>query len=378
MRRTGPPIPTGTSWSALCLGLLGLLATADVAVGQAHNFTGTYAVPPFLAGALLPARRTALIGALAVLCALTITLLDAVDGLVGTIRVGAVLLSAVSAPWVAHVREAREQRLAKLTRVAEVAQKAVLAPLPTVSGPLAVASAYRSASDEAAIGGDLIDLVETASSTRLIVGDVRGKGLTAVQLAASTLRSFRDACVSGAGLQEAVAQIDRRLVHDLGDEDFVTAALADVSPAGLLELVNCAHPPPLLVRAGQPPRLLEPASPDVPFGLGPAPQPLRLQLEPGDRLLFYTDGLIEARSRRGGFVPLEELTATLGTAVFEDALDEVLTALRGSVAGRFGDDLALLLVEYDPAHTGRRREVATLRPGSRVTAARAAAEPRAS
>ncbi|NHC16075.1 PP2C family protein-serine/threonine phosphatase [Motilibacter deserti] len=379
MRVSGSGATSPRGWTVVCLGLLVALASADLGLGEDRNFSGTLAVPAFMAGALLSPRRTALIGALAVTCALVLVLLDSVPGVVAPIRVGAVLLAALLAPWVAGVREAREARLVKMTRVAEVAQKAVLAPLPAITGPLAVASAYRSASDEASIGGDLIDLVETAEGARLVVGDVRGKGLAAVHLAASTLRSFRDAALTTATLPDAVQAIERRIARDLGEEDFVTAALASVSTAGLLELANCAHPPPLLVGPGGVRRLLEPAEPALPLGLGAAPVVQRVQLRPGDRVLFYTDGLVEARSADGSFVALDEVTGTLADAPFEAALDEVVARLRAAVGGRLTDDLALLLIEYAPAPVPSRREVATVRSGTRssVNPERAAAGPSA-
>jgi sigma-B regulation protein RsbU (phosphoserine phosphatase) len=153
-----------SAWSGLCLLVLLGLVTADLLLGQ-DSVAGTLAVPPVMASVLATRRQTAAVG------------------------VGALLAAAVLGVWAAGQRTAREQRLAHLTRVAEVAQNAILLPVPSRTGPLALAARYRSASHDASVGGDLLDVVETSTGTFAIVGDVRGKGLAAVRLAASALRA---------------------------------------------------------------------------------------------------------------------------------------------------------------------------------------------
>src|SRR5512142_2624861 len=89
----------------------------------------------------------------------------------------------------------------------------------------ALAARYLSAAAEARIGGDLYEVLPRPGAVRLIVGDVRGKGLDAVRTATVVLGEFR-AAVDRDDLVDAVVQMDARLRPYLGDEDFVTALLA--------------------------------------------------------------------------------------------------------------------------------------------------------
>lgn len=108
---------------------------------------------------------------------------------------------------------------------------------------------YSAAAAEARIGGDLYALLPTPYGVRLIVGDVRGKGLPAVSTAALVLGVFQEAAYDEPDLLAVVARIERSLARNLGTDDFVTAVVAGYPQAGHLEVVNCGHAPPLLVRA---------------------------------------------------------------------------------------------------------------------------------
>jgi serine phosphatase RsbU (regulator of sigma subunit) len=72
------------------------------------------------------------------------------------------------------------------------------------------------------------------------------------------------------------------------------------------------------------------------------------RLSPGDRILLYTDGALEARDRSGDFVDLMKVVAPVAEGSLDEALDEVLAALRRATGPHLGDDLALLLAEYRP------------------------------
>jgi GAF domain-containing protein len=244
--------------------------------------------------------------------------------------------------------EYRQQtsRLATITRVAEAAQRAILAPVPPRVGPLALAAAYVSAAEEALVGGDFYETVVREGAVRLLIGDVRGKGLDAVRLATVVLGQFRAAGVECDGLGAVAAQMDQRLAPYLDDEDFVTALLVEVAPDGSCQLVSCGHPPALHVRAGTVSEVA--CSPSVPLGLGALPPPATIQLERGDRLLLYTDGLIEARDQAGHFAELDSLVAPLATEPLASALDHVLERLSAVAGGALADDLAMLVAEYRP------------------------------
>ena len=102
-----------------------------------------------------------------------------------------------------------------------------------------------------------------------------------------------------------MAALDRRVAGELGEEDFVTVVVVEFGPQGWLRLVNCGHPPPLLVQpTGR--VLVAPRQPAPPLGLDPAPVVEQVRLGPEDRLLLYTDGLVEARAATGRPFELDE------------------------------------------------------------------------
>jgi len=94
---------------------------------------------------------------------------------------------------------------------------------------------------------------------------------------------------------------------------------------------------------------------------------------PGDRLLLYTDGLVESRNHHGDFLPEDQIATALLAADCDQALDTLVTAVRRHIGGRSHDDMALLLLEYGayPAQRRQRtppldrRQDATFRPGLR-------------
>jgi serine phosphatase RsbU (regulator of sigma subunit) len=237
-------------------------------------------------------------------------------------------------------------RLADVTRVAEAAQHAILSPPPDRIGPVALAARYASAAAEALVGGDLYEVVRRPGAVRLLIGDVRGKGLAAVRTATIVLGEFRAAAADLADLAAVARQLDRRVRDYLADEDFVTALLAEIRDDGSYTLAACGHPPALLVSAGGV-TVVDSGEPTLPLGLGADPVPVSGRLDVGDRLLLVTDGLLEARDSGGGFVDVVRLVAPLVVGgALGPALDEVLAALREAVGMDLGDDLALLLAEY--------------------------------
>jgi serine phosphatase RsbU (regulator of sigma subunit) len=237
-------------------------------------------------------------------------------------------------------------RLADVQRVAEAAQRAILAPVPSRIGPISLAGRYVSASAEALVGGDIYEIIQRHDGVRLLVGDVRGKGLAAVRTATIVLGEFRAAAADVDDLGEVAAQIDRRLRPYLGDEDFVTAAVAEVANDGRFAVASCGHPPPLIVSNR---RLHElPVGHTLPLGLGAAPEVVSGRFESGDRILLYTDGVIEARDASRRFVDLVDIAAPVVDGDLHSVLDEMLASLHRAVGRELGDDLALLVAEYRP------------------------------
>ncbi|WP_326651299.1 PP2C family protein-serine/threonine phosphatase [Streptomyces sp. NBC_01750] len=274
-------------------------------------------------------------------------------------REQAIVLSALVAVTLASslasaLRGRRERVLEAVRSVAEAAQHALLRPVPATVGQFQVAVRYSAAAAEARIGGDLYALVPTPYGIRLIVGDVRGKGLPAVSTAALVLGVFREAAYDEPDLLDVVGRIERSLARNLGPDDFVTAVVAGYAGGERMEIVNCGHAPPLLVR-GSDVRAVEPTHPTPPLGLsaltGEAPNLQVLSFTDGDQLLLYTDGVTEARNHSREFYPLIEGVARH----LSDEPSRTVAALHNEllehVGGRLHDDAALLLLRK-PAVAG--------------------------
>jgi serine phosphatase RsbU (regulator of sigma subunit) len=245
-------------------------------------------------------------------------------------------------------RRRRERDLADVSTVAEAAQRILLRPVPTEVGPILIAAHYVSASASARIGGDLYEVITTPNGIRLIVADVQGKGLAAARTASVVLGAFREAAHDAANLADVAARLEISLGRQAADEEFVTAVLADVPADGSpVEILNCGHPPPLLIWSGTA-SFTEPPETGLPLGLtqlaSSERKPSAVTLAPGARLLFYTDGISEARDDAGAFYPLDGCGDLLETG----DLDAALTGLSDDVVRHVGrqlqDDAALLLV----------------------------------
>jgi len=275
-------------------------------------------------------------------------LLGIPDGIFGTtdhlLRCVGVATGAALGVFLAHRRVEQEQILVRVTRIAEVAQRTILRPIPPRMGRVALAVRYLSASEDALVGGDFYEVAVTRHGLRVLVGDVKGKGLEAVQLAALVLAGFR-AAAAHPSLVELAAELDHSIRPRLGEEDFVTAVLAQFGRHGELRLVNCGHPPPLRFRAGAAERLAS-AEPTTPLGLDPAPTIQRFTLAASDRVLLYTDGLMEARAPGGRQFELDgQVEAVLAASSLGAALDGLVARLLDHAGGRLDDDLALVLAQ---------------------------------
>lgn len=331
---------------AVAFGALAVILLLDVWFTSGLVISGSYAIAAVLAAVLLPVRTTALIGCVAVA-------LSASSGLwndnFGTkewavrLALGAAL--AVIAVAAATVRVRREEALRRMTVIAETAQRAVLRAMPTAVDSVGFAARYVSATEEALIGGDLYEVVATPHGVRVIVGDVRGKGLDAVQMAATVLGEFRRAAYRHASLPAITDDLDAVVRSMAGAEDFVTCLVAEFHTDHTVTLVNCGHHPPLLVTADGGVQVAAPLEPVPPLGLGPRPAPWTSPWPEGARMLFYTDGLVEARDAGGTFFPLAAHAVALAQGSLEEALENLIGVLLQHTGRDVRDDMALLLAE---------------------------------
>nr|WP_246390150.1 PP2C family protein-serine/threonine phosphatase [Nocardioides soli] len=218
--------------------------------------------------------------------------------------------------------------------------------MPTAIGSVGLAARYVSAAAEALVGGDLYEVAETPFGVRVIVGDVRGKGLEAVQTAATVLGAFRAAAFTEPDPGALAMRIDETMSRILGDEEFVTAIVGQFQ-GDRVTLANCGHHPPLFLQSGEA-TTVDTGEPTVPLGLGSVPTLSEHPWPRGARMLFYTDGLVEARDDRGEFFALDEYAAELGDGTVEEALDRLVARLLAYTGQALQDDMALVLAESDP------------------------------
>jgi serine phosphatase RsbU (regulator of sigma subunit) len=270
-------------------------------------------------------------------------------------------------------QELQERQIANALSIAEAAQRAVLSPLPEQLGPLKLNVVYLAAAAAAQVGGDLYDVTYTENfGIRLIIGDVRGKGLGAVEVAADIIGRFREVAHGVRTLNEIAYRLDAGLSRRWGPhEEFVTALLVQIDPdRGKLSILNCGHPPPILISTGpegETVTVLAARQPAPPLGLvtlgSDAGAKEDFIFKPNDQLLLYTDGVTEARDAEREFYPLDERVRALApqaqpklgkngrraSNAVPDLLDLVKEDLIRHVGAPPDDDAALLLVRAPAA-----------------------------
>lgn len=332
----------------LALAYLAGAISADAVLPRRYMVVEFFGVAALIAAATLEWRMTLLIGLAAILGGLVSG--QEADGGIGrsdvVLAVCSVAATALAATVVAGIRERRESRLAAMTEVAETAEHAIVRTAPISLPDLEVAVVYRSASHVASVGGDLYEAVATAYGSRLIIGDARGKGLAAVQMAAVVLGAFRHAALSEPDLGRLVTDLDRTVAAFATEEDFVTALVMEV--AGLdVRIVCCGHPWPLV----GPPGYVRPVSVEagLPLGLG-GPRDVQVRGFPTRQVLIaYTDGLVEAKNLEGEMLSVETLARGIRTCDPEHALKEIEDRLSEHLAGPLTDDLTVLAMRHREA-----------------------------
>ncbi|WP_225823883.1 PP2C family protein-serine/threonine phosphatase [Streptomyces naphthomycinicus] len=252
-------------------------------------------------------------------------------------------------------RTHRERTLADVRFVADIAQRVLLRPVPHRIGGLHLESLYLSAAAEARIGGDLYEAVPTRYGVRLLIGDVRGKGLLAVETAAALLGAFREAAHDEAALPALADRVETsmsRRASQLGGsevgERFVTAVFVEIpTHVPRIHVVNCGHPPPIRIRSGEVSELDRGRSaPPLNLGmlLGEPYHVDDYSFHPGDQLLLYTDGITETRDAAGSFYPLLQRLRSWPSLPPGGLLERLHHDLLDYSGDRLEDDIAALAV----------------------------------
>ncbi|WP_329192317.1 MULTISPECIES: PP2C family protein-serine/threonine phosphatase [unclassified Streptomyces] len=330
-----------------------VIASLAYATPPELAFSRLLPAAPALAAAMWPVLPTVLLGTV---CLLLMIGLSLVFPDLGTWWTAAGIIAVtVAAAYGSHVRLQRERTLFQVRLVADAAQQVVLSPLPRRIGGIEIESLYLAAAAEARIGGDFYEVVDTPYGVRLLIGDVRGKGLPAVGAAAAIVNAFREAAYGEADMVDIARRLDASSARynaafppEGPMERFATALLVEIPHEGShIDILNCGHPPPLLLNpAGL--RVLEPDTPSPLLSLAELIGDRYIvdsyDFAPNDLLLLYTDGIAEARARDGEFFPL----AAWMRRQPPTRPGELLTALHRDLLhysrGRLDDDIAAIAV----------------------------------
>jgi sigma-B regulation protein RsbU (phosphoserine phosphatase) len=229
----------------------------------------------------------------------------------------------------------------------------LLPPLTVGTDSLALTAVLEPSYD---VSGDAFDYAVGTTDAPFAIFDASGHDLNAGLTTSVTLAASRTARREGLDLAETAGRIDDALVDQFSDHRFVTGILARLDlGSGRLRYLNAGHPPPVLVRAGRAVRHLE-GGRRVPFGriasyVPPTTEPGEEHLEPGDRLLLYSDGVVEARDADGEEFGVDRLVELAERAATDrlpapETLRRLAHAVREYRGGELRDDATLVLVEW--------------------------------
>ncbi|MER7952959.1 PP2C family protein-serine/threonine phosphatase [Streptomyces sp. NPDC096079] len=355
----------------------------DVATPPEYTAAPLFSAAPLIAAPFFSTLTTLLTGIAAVCASVGLHAYNGtVDEVAALTETLTVLTVSALALLINRVVRRSGERLASARVIAETAQKAVLPTPAERIGGLQCAARYEAAQADAFIGGDLFAVQDTPHGVRLVVGDVRGKGMDAVEAVAVVIGAFREAAEQERNLEGVALRLERALTREGTRRDgldafegFTTAVLAEIPRAdgsgtfgGFVRVVNRGHPPPLMLYADGRLDALEPGEAALPLGMGELAQwPDRAEARPfppGTTLLFYTDGLSEARNAQGVFY---DPAARLAGRIFpgpEELLDALVDDVRLHTGGGATDDMALLAVSRPAAgQPERRRTMPVVPPG---------------
>jgi len=201
------------------------------------------------------------------------------------------------------------------------------------------------------VGGDYFDVAQVnANCWSAVVADVSGKGAASALLAALLQGALIAATENPAELGRRMQSLNRYLLERTGGEKYATVFYCLLDRGGLLSYVNAAHCPPLVVRAGAEQAALDATG--MPVGLVESAEYAlaEVRLNPGDKLVIYTDGVTEAQNGAGEFFGKKRLQETLAAHATEpcqaihDAVQEAVSAF--TQGAEQSDDITLLVLEY--------------------------------
>ncbi len=249
-----------------------------------------------------------------------------------------------------------KERLKNELELAREIQQSLLPARYLRHDSLSVRAYFRPAAE---VGGDYFDIFPL-DRERLIVaaGDVAGHGLSTGLLMAMVKSAVATLVQEGHRGVELLQRLNRFMLEQPREHRMVTLAIADVDlAAGVAEITNAAHPP-VFISHGTVREVILPALP-VGFAWRRPPPSERLDIEPGSRLVFYSDGLVEAiddDEEQFGYERLKDLLAAHAEESSEQLMATLLAALEAHTGGRdLDDDLTILIIDCgSPADPGSR------------------------
>jgi serine phosphatase RsbU (regulator of sigma subunit) len=240
------------------------------------------------------------------------------------------------------------RRREPMSLAAEI-QWSLLPPLAMSVPQAAVAGILEPAYD---VAGDSFDYALNDDILHLAIVDAMGHGLDAATMATVAIGAYRHARRAGIGLAEIYTFMDQAVAEQFGPDHFVTAQMMRLNiTTGQLHWVNAGHPAPLLIRDHEVVQQLHsPTTLPVGFG-GDEPQLSEQTLQRGDRVLCFTDGLIEERGAGGEQFGEEQLIDWVSRIEHtEEGLRAVVRslshALKQERGGITSDDATLFLIEW--------------------------------
>jgi sigma-B regulation protein RsbU (phosphoserine phosphatase) len=254
------------------------------------------------------------------------------------------------------LRGERELFLRRVERELEEARRFQLSLLPPPRferAGVSVAARYIACSE---LAGDFYDYVEAGDgAVALVIADVVGHGASAAMMTGVVKAAFRSSHVDGYEPLAVIGRI-REGINDFDPGRFVTLFCARLDPRRLeLTYVNAGHPEPMVRRRSESPVLLDTTGPILSSALAELPcQQATLSLEPGDSLLFYTDGITEAHGPiemfgRQRLIDSLILSDHRGLDLIDDLLAEV-AAFTGSAS--YKDDVTILTLDLAGRDSG--------------------------
>nr|SBO98134.1 probable regulatory protein [Nonomuraea gerenzanensis] len=249
-------------------------------------------------------------------------------------------------------RVLREEEVSRLRSAAAALQRLIVRPLPLRTADVVVNGLYQPVEEDAMVGGDMYEVAASRHGTRVLIADVQGKGLPAIGTALAVLGSFREAAYREHTLTGVVAALENSVVRQnafaaqTGEpERLVTALVLDIGREPVVEAVNCGHIAPFVIHDGDAAQadLGEPAVPLGLAALSSAPRKgVRFTFPAGATMLLCTDGVTEARDRRGTFYPLEARLRSYARAPSGGLAARIDADLRVFTGTAPRDDIAIL------------------------------------